>query len=1383
MIDFYNVQKHLIGIVFLLLVANVSRATLVSYDQNVTVPTGRLSRVVLEFDDDQLFTVPEMTVTVVSGPDHGNVITHGLYAYYEPDSGFTGSDSFTWKIEKGLSTSEVAQCTLNVDSSPAQDRRILLIVEEVLRPEIEGHLQQLAFDLNMEGYEAQLQDWSDPSASNLWAYLKSEYEDPGKKSLAGAIFVGDLPYIYDSVTEVINDVAYWYLQTFNQISSVPDIWVSRIAVPASEQEIVHYGRIFEANHAYRTGASRYPHRAYWEMQAWPEYTDYYYPNHCANALEVWSSRKHADNIGGVAVYHAYRDGMDVLDETIHGSNLVDDFAALALRPCMSRVSLLTACGRWRLARESMFTRRGGSIFAVGATTTTYTGAYVIMDDGTATRNFRTSLREGMSWGDALVANLVFNEIHRTVMFGDLSMGVRMSPSNSLPVLSNFTASPVLGKAPHTVVFEVEGNDPDDSVTLYEWFLEGYQSASVEPTRVGATLSSVTNTYHRPYVYTTEVHVEDEYQARAWSDPIVVIVNPDPESIMRVNAGYDLDDFNAKYEYIDSQTNLWLHDQKYRSDAWGSLSGDARGVANEVSNTEDARLYQRFREGGRFSYRVPMTNGVYALALHFADMYSSGSGERIMDIQAEDITIVTNFDVAAHVGINTAHTLATLVEVSDGELDFTIATNSASQNHAYLNAFSIAPAGSMDVGPTITSSLEEEAAGWTPFSYIITASGRQPIEYEVSGLPDGLALDGNTISGTPTQIGLFEVDITATNVDGSDTATLALNLIMPQTGRIGIAPLGTTVEPGGTTQFVATAYTEYGDVMPDQPVFDWSVSSGGSIDTNGIFTADPEIGGPYVVTAIGDGCVGMAILRVSGIGKTNVFVWKEGTTGSWSNPDNWTPSGFSNSASNSCVANDGVLMASGTFYPDLALLGYKFEGGTLTFDQHVTINGGLRLMGGTIQMTSGYSRDLDARVELMTGSVSRIALNQELTRMRSVVGSGTVVVTNIGSSGKIGDLKLGGSFNGSIEVLNSDVGLADNYTGETGDNGSIWVSESGVLSVEGYAATWTIHGGITLNGGTVRDTSGDPTVWTSDTEWTVLSGSVFKSSDGAYQDVRGNIHGDAGLTIECGGGGKGINFRGSGSTYCGTITVKNNGRLYLAHSGALSQTGDLASLKVEQGGAAIVGGYMSGSSAKDAGDVDIKIDTLLLGGRGVPAGVYSQSNPLPYEGFITFHNASSSLEVMTLSPSEFYVIEASAGEGGAILPAGDVIVDPDNDQAFEIVPASGNFIDEVIVDGVSLESITNHYLFSEVVSDHTISVSFFPIQIKTFEQANGSELPVLQFMGKVGYFYEVLYKDDLASEEDWQVYTNNLAGTGGVIEIEIDNRQAPQRFYRLRAGSW
>jgi hypothetical protein len=81
-----------------------------------------------------------------------------------------------------------------------------------------------------------------------------------------------------------------------------------------------------------------------------------------------------------------------------------------------------------------------------------------------------------------------------------------------------------------------------------------------------------------------------------------------------------------------------------------------------------------------------------------------------------------------------------------------------------------------VAPSISSTLTANATYGQAFSYSIVASG-SPTSYAASSLPNGLSVNSTTgvITGSPTQVGDFNVSISATNSVGTDTKTLVLSV--------------------------------------------------------------------------------------------------------------------------------------------------------------------------------------------------------------------------------------------------------------------------------------------------------------------------------------------------------------------------------------------------------------------------------------------------------------------------------------------------------------------------------------------------------------------------------------------------------------------------------
>ncbi len=94
-------------------------------------------------------------------------------------------------------------------------------------------------------------------------------------------------------------------------------------------------------------------------------------------------------------------------------------------------------------------------------------------------------------------------------------------------------------------------------------------------------------------------------------------------------------------------------------------------------------------------------------------------------------------------------------------------------------------------------------------------------------------------------------------------------------------------------------------------------------------------------------------------------------------------------------------------------------------------------------------------------------------------------------------------------------------------------------------------------------------------------------------------------------------------------------------------------------------------------------------------------------YLGAEQSGDSNEVTFVSPSPAattYTLSASAVGGGSISPSGDVIVNGGADQIFSISPGIGNYIADVLVDGVSVGPVAS-YAFVHVTANHSISARF------------------------------------------------------------------------------
>lgn len=93
-------------------------------------------------------------------------------------------------------------------------------------------------------------------------------------------------------------------------------------------------------------------------------------------------------------------------------------------------------------------------------------------------------------------------------------------------------------------------------------------------------------------------------------------------------------------------------------------------------------------------------------------------------------------------------------------------------------------------------------------------------------------------------------------------TLRAHILIGPLAQISVTPANAALLPRSTFQFTATGSDALGVQLNPQPVLVWSVSGGGTIDTNGLFTTGAASGGPFRVSASSGTVTGTALVNVS-----------------------------------------------------------------------------------------------------------------------------------------------------------------------------------------------------------------------------------------------------------------------------------------------------------------------------------------------------------------------------------------------------------------------------------------------------------------------------------------------------------------------------------------
>jgi len=121
-------------------------------------------------------------------------------------------------------------------------------------------------------------------------------------------------------------------------------------------------------------------------------------------------------------------------------------------------------------------------------------------------------------------------------------------------------------------------------------------------------------------------------------------------------------------YADSFNNFWEADLFFtNANPTLPLTATMSEEAQPIWNTTDDQLYIN-EHATSFRYDIPIPNGNYTVRLHFAELFFNGPGGRVFSVGLEGDAVLSNFDIYALVGKNTALDRSFTVVVSDGILD-------------------------------------------------------------------------------------------------------------------------------------------------------------------------------------------------------------------------------------------------------------------------------------------------------------------------------------------------------------------------------------------------------------------------------------------------------------------------------------------------------------------------------------------------------------------------------------------------------------------------------------------------------------------------------------------------------------------------------------------
>jgi hypothetical protein len=171
---------------------------------------------------------------------------------------------------------------------------------------------------------------------------------------------------------------------------------------------------------------------------------------------------------------------------------------------------------------------------------------------------------------------------------------------------------------------------------------------------------------------------------------------------------------------------------------------------------------------------------------------------------------------------------------------------------------------------------------TSTSAVLSALGADPAypassltyTWSATSVPAGAAAPSFSANGTSaaqqttvifSQAGSYNFLVTITDPAGATTTSTVGVMVTQALITINVTPFTSITSDGITQPFAATAFDQFGQALLNQPVFTWSVASGGAggtINTNGLYTAPATGAGSDSVQAASGGVTGSATVSIT-----------------------------------------------------------------------------------------------------------------------------------------------------------------------------------------------------------------------------------------------------------------------------------------------------------------------------------------------------------------------------------------------------------------------------------------------------------------------------------------------------------------------------------------
>jgi hypothetical protein len=280
----------------------------------------------------------------------------------------------------------------------------------------------------------------------------------------------------------------------------------------------------------------------------------------------------------------------------------------------------------------------------------------------------------------------------------------------------------------------------------------------------------------------------------------------------------------------------------------------------VTNPAPQAVYQTERYG-TMTYTLPnlTIGGSYKVRLHFAEIYQSATGKRVFNVAINGTTVLSNYDIYAETGARYKAVVKEYTATANASgqiaIQFTNITDNAKISGIEIIKIvtntppAVATPASANPNPaagatTELSVLGSDDKGESNLTYTWSAAGAPPAPVTFSANGTNAA---KTATATFTKAGAYSLQATVRDAEGLSVTSM-VNVTVKQTlTSVVVSPSNPIVAALATRQFTATGRDQFGADLTAQPTFTWSVSGGGTIGADGLFTAGTA-SGTYTVNA-------------------------------------------------------------------------------------------------------------------------------------------------------------------------------------------------------------------------------------------------------------------------------------------------------------------------------------------------------------------------------------------------------------------------------------------------------------------------------------------------------------------------------------------------------